>query len=89
MMDLRTLIDRVDEVLRGVWDPIGVNHEREAGGEYSSYAPGVARLLVSGAPDAEIEGHLADIVQGRMGMSQVNPRRVSRTLAALRELPLR
>lgn len=83
-----TLIAEVDSVLWEVWDPIGINDAPEARDEYTSYAPGVAQLLRSGASDAEIERHLATIILESMGMSWVNPDRARRTLAALREIPI-
>lgn len=84
----RALIARVDSVLWGVWDPIGVNHAPEARDEYTSYAPDIAQLLRSGASDAEIEHHLASLILENMGMSWVNPDRARRTLVALREIPI-
>lgn len=82
------LIEAVDSVLWEVWDPIGVNDVPEARDEYASYAPGVARLLRSGASDAEIRSHLATIVAERMELPPRDLERERRTLAALRALPL-
>jgi hypothetical protein len=82
-----TLIAEVDAVLWEVWDPIGVNDAPEARDEYTSYAPGVAQLLRSGASDAVIERHLATLILD-MGLSWVNPDRARRTLAALREIAI-
>ncbi|HEX8455221.1 MAG TPA: hypothetical protein VF647_24285 [Longimicrobium sp.] len=79
----RALIAGVDSVLREVWDPIGINGAPETRDEYTSYAPHIARLLRSGASDAEIERHLATLILG-MGISWVSPDRARSTLAALR-----
>lgn len=82
----RSLIAQVDSVLWEVWDPIGVNDTREARDEYTSYAPAVAQMLRSGATDAEIERHLAQIILYRMEMPWVDPDGARRTLAALRQI---
>lgn len=86
--NIRTLIDQVDSVLWEVWDPIGINDAPGARDEYTSYAPGLAQLLRSGASDAEIERHLATIILD-MGLTWVNPDRARRTLAALREIAIK
>lgn len=82
----RALIAAVDAVLWTVWDPIGVNDAEEAQDEYSSYAPGIVRLLDSGASDHRIERHLNELVRVSMGMQPIDPERTRRTVAALRAL---
>ncbi|UCF43739.1 MAG: hypothetical protein JSV99_02075 [Planctomycetota bacterium] len=60
---------RVDEVLFYVWDPIGVNGEPLARGEYESYVPQVVKLVEANDDIRAISKHLAKIVSSRMGMS--------------------
>ena len=48
------LVAEVDRILWEDWDPIGVNDEAAARDEYSSYVPGVVRLVREGADEAQI-----------------------------------
>jgi hypothetical protein len=58
---------RVDEVLYYVWDPIGINHEPCARGEYENYVSGVLQTLVDNDEPNPISDHLAAIVRNSMG----------------------
>ncbi len=54
---------QVDRILWEDWDPIGANDQPGAFGEYTTYAPGVIRLLIEGADVRRLSEHLADIEQ--------------------------
>jgi hypothetical protein len=84
--ELNALISLVDGVLRETWDPLGVNGRPEARYEYSGYATQVVRLLITSAPDQELEDYLAAVVAERMRLPPLDPARVQRTLAALKGL---
>lgn len=62
------LYRRCDEVLHYVWDPIGVSDSPWARDEYTGYLPGVFELVVSGASEGELVGHLLAIARDRMGL---------------------
>lgn len=68
------LYRRVDEVLHYIWDPIGVAGAPMARDEYDSYLPQIFSMLRSGAVEAELANHLAQISIDRMGLPQ-NPKR--------------
>ncbi len=55
---LRQIMANVRRVLWEQWDPIGVNDEPEAFGEYDRYADGIYDLLMRGASDDEIAKQL-------------------------------
>lgn len=59
---------RIDEVLYYIWDPIGVNEQPFARGEYSSYVPKVMQLLLSGESKEAIASHLLSIMVKSMGI---------------------
>jgi hypothetical protein len=68
---MRTFVEdelgrRVDEVLYYVWDPIGVNHEPCARGEYENYVGGVLQTLNDNDEPGPISAHLAAIVKSSM-----------------------
>ena len=63
----RELLNRVDEVLYYIWDPIGVSDEPCARGEYSSYALSILNFVIS--EDIEkIVDKLSEIETKLMGM---------------------
>jgi hypothetical protein len=51
------------------WDPIGVNDNPDAFGEYDSYAPQIQAMLERGADADEIARHLSWIVTDYIGLS--------------------
>jgi hypothetical protein len=59
---------RVDEVLYYVWDPIGVNEQPCARGEYENYVKGVLQTLMDNNEAEPISAHLAAIVRNSMGL---------------------
>jgi len=63
-------LDRIDEVLHYLWDPIGVSGVPEARDEYSSYAGVVFSMLKRGANEKELAKYLRDIRVINMGMRQ-------------------
>ena len=75
------LYRRCDEVLHYVWDPIGISASAEARDEYTSYLPGVFRLLISGVGEDELAEHLSTIARDRMGLGGSDGR--ARSAAAL------
>lgn len=66
--EISRALRRIDEVLWREWDPTGVGGAGEARDEYSTYVPGIFRLLDSGASDEEIVRHLASLEMERMGL---------------------
>lgn len=67
--DNNELSKRVDEVLFYVWDPIGVQPEPCARGEYSSYVDDVLKLLDDNDDIASISAYLETVVRDRMGLT--------------------
>ncbi len=59
----------IERILWEDWDPIEVNNQPEAKGEYDAYAGGVYRLLASGASVEELTAHLQNIEKVEMGSS--------------------
>ena len=86
MIDNEKLVSEVDRILWEEWDPIGVNDEPSARDEYSSYVPGVVRLLRDGADAAQIARHLQAIeeVSITVGVYDERRRRVAGKLVDLR-----
>ena len=69
VFDNNELRRRVDEVLFYIWDPIGVNGEPFARGEYESYVPEVLKLVEANDNIGPISKHLAKIISSCMGFS--------------------
>lgn len=65
----RAIEDAIRQVLLHHWDPIGVADAPEAANEYDSYIGALYRLLASGADEATIATHLADIQTDAMGLT--------------------
>lgn len=86
MITYDKLVAEVDRILWEDWDPIGVNDEPAARGEYSSYVPGVVRLVREGADEAQIARHLQTIeeVSITVGIFEARRGRVASKLVALR-----
>jgi len=61
------LYRRCDEVLRYIWDPIGIAGYPDARDEYYPYIPDVYRLVKQNSPADEIVVHLNAIVEEHMG----------------------
>jgi hypothetical protein len=85
-MAVKDLMKLVEVVLLREWDPIGIAEEPAAQDEYDSYAPGVARLILSGASGEAIADHLLSIEREWMGLrgNDAVARRVSELLLGLR-----
>jgi hypothetical protein len=67
--DNNELSKRVDEVLFYVWDPIGVQPEPNARGEYWGYVGEIRKLVAENDHIAPISSHLAAIAKNKMGLS--------------------
>lgn len=52
------ILSEIRRILWEHWDPIGVNDEPKAFGEYDSYADGIYDLLMRGVSDDEIAQQL-------------------------------
>ena len=52
------LFEAVKDILFSMWDPIGVNDNPSCSDEYDAYAPTIVRLLLEGADEHKIMGHL-------------------------------
>ena len=66
---IKELINRVDEVLCYLWDPIGVSDEPCARGEYSSYVGSIVSLLNDEEED-KITKRLSEIESTSMGLTK-------------------
>ncbi|MFY9234238.1 MAG: hypothetical protein WAO58_07235 [Fimbriimonadaceae bacterium] len=73
---------QVDRILWEDWDPLGVNDQPAAFDEYTTYAPGVIRILIQGADVRRVSEHLFDIESKSMGFTCPAEKR----LAAARKL---
>lgn len=62
----RQIMASIRDVLRNDWNPIGFPGLPED--EYDAYIGGVYRLLVSGAAEETIAGHLASLEAESMGL---------------------
>lgn len=60
---------RVDEVLFYVWDPIGIDSDPCARGEYEGYVSEVLELVETNDEISPISKHLAMIISSYMGIS--------------------
>lgn len=74
-------LQRVGQVLRQDWDPIGIGAIAQAADEYDSYLPEVMRLLAAGAAAEAIAARLLAFEQD-MGLSP-SPARVQRVATRL------
>ena len=83
LKELKSLGDEVRRVLLADWDPIGVG--RECPDEYDSYIPQICRMIVGGAPVAELARHLGDVAKTEMVLScaLTRDRMAAETLLAL------
>ena len=68
----RLIQDRIADVLRRSWDPIGIKNVTQAEGEYDAYVGGVYRLLESGATADEIAAHLVQVESDRLGFQDTD-----------------
>jgi hypothetical protein len=68
---------RIREILRRDWDPIGVADAPEARDEYDGYVGGVYRLLAEGASPRAVAEHLARIEGDQMGLPSSSDARLS------------
>jgi len=76
------------KVLWEVWDPIGVNRNLKALGEYDSYASGVIALLMRGATDSEVIHHLRHVETVNMGCRASSTEHLMAVVRALRTVGL-
>ena len=58
------LVQRCDELLHYLWDPIGVAGSPGARDEYASYLPDLVDLLSNGSAQTPIEAYLLQTSQG-------------------------
>jgi urocanate hydratase len=81
------LYRRVDEVLRYIWDPIGICDEPAARDEYHSYLPSVFSMVRARKTPKEIADRLRDIEEKMMGLTAKKDRllKVAGILLAHRE----
>lgn len=61
-------MQKVDRILWMDWDPIGVNDDPGATGEYAPYASQIIRLILDGADAHKIYAHLLEIETVYMGI---------------------
>lgn len=68
MQDVKLLIKNVSWLLHTHWDPIGVNDDPESRGEYETYAPKIAGMIISKKSPREIAVELDRIQVEEMGL---------------------
>ncbi len=78
----------IRKVLWEQWDPIGVNDEPAAYGEYDSYADSIYSLLLRGVSDKEIAQYLWQIETVNMGLPPVSKEHLTAVVNALRAVDL-
>ena len=61
-------LEEIKNLLWKEWDPIGVNDNSEASGEYDSYADQIYAMLRRGADAEEIARHLSWVVTTLIGL---------------------
>lgn len=74
---------KVKKVLWEVWDPIGVNGEPGALGEYDSYAPHILNLLRSGVTEDQLVRALDHITNDLMSLGSGGQENTAAALLAL------
>ena len=81
------ILSEIQRVLWEQWDPIGVNDEPRAFGEYNRYADSIYELLIRGASDDEIAQQLHTYETVNMELGQrTRERRNEQRLAVVKEL---
>lgn len=68
--EFRQLEPLVSEVLWKHWDPLDLNENPEARGEYDAYVPRVIGAIMRGANALEIASLLTEISEVMMGISE-------------------
>jgi hypothetical protein len=63
------LLQRIDEVLYYLWDPIGVSDEPNARDEYSNYITSIYSLLINDKSKEIISQTLSTIMTKNMGLT--------------------
>ena len=82
------ILSDIQRVLWEQWDPIGVNDQPKAFGEYDRYADGIYNLLMQGGSDDEIAQQLHTYETVNMGLSRrTNEQRIA-VVKALRVIDL-
>ncbi len=85
---IRKIMSDIRRVLWEQWDPIGVNDEPKAFGEYNGYASSIYNLLMRGAADDEIAQQLHTYETVNMGLHRrTNEQRLA-VVKALRAVDL-
>jgi hypothetical protein len=74
----------IRDILWYEWDPIGVNTNPRAYGEYDTYVPMVDDLISRGASEVELLGLLRQIETDYIGLSDHPERVLKRRLIAAR-----
>jgi len=64
----------ISDILQRHWDPIGINDDPDAQGEYDAYVGGVYRLIASGASPRELAEYLVRVETERLGYQDSDPR---------------
>lgn len=85
---IRKIMPDIRCVLWEQWDPIGVNDEPKAFGEYNGYANSIYDLLMRGAADDEIAQQLHTYETVNMGLSRQSDEQRMAVVEALRSVDL-
>lgn len=67
------LVRLVHDILFREWDPLGVNADEVAVGEYTRYDVGIVQLLRRGADERRVAAHLRRIQENALGISPRDP----------------
>ncbi|MBY8825057.1 hypothetical protein [Sphingomonas colocasiae] len=80
-----TELDAIAALLWAEWDPIGVNDDPDAAGEYDGYAEQVHAMLKRGADADEVARHLSWTVRVLIGLSTTDEHslRIARKAVAI------
>ena len=86
--EARRIKQEIGRILWEQWDPIGVNSDEKARGEYDAYVNPVYVWLTDGSSDSQIAFRLLSIATERMGLSGRSVDDMASTVKALRRIPV-
>lgn len=85
---VKSAISEIQRILWENWDPIGLNKNREAYGEYDSYAGQIYMQLVEEVDDKKIAGHLYQLEVVNMGLNGHREEYLLEVVKKLREIDI-
>lgn len=84
-LDYRVAFKAIHKILINDWDPLGVNLEPGAHGEYDSYIPTIYRMIVQGVSEDTMEDYLDSVAYESLGLPSNNDLDL-RTISVARKL---